>query len=315
MQDENEFLEFKEQLDFSSKRTKAHFLKEILSLANTLHGPAFLIIGVEDKTKRLVGVRNIAEEQLHQIVTEYCKPPIPFSYTIVEYEGVDLGIIQVFRSNFKPHTLKTRFTYQDTNGQRQELQETQIFVRHGSIIGEATREEILALTRDRESNVELLSRTVNELEKIEDEIHGINYYLREISNQIYDTQPREFNDRVVEGTFISIIVGCISAWMFGIGWFIFPIPIMGLWFTISIVFSAFGVIDFGFFRAFINSILLGSIITALLLLEIYYFEATGFLVAQSPLILKLVGGALVGAISGTIGSYLILRTERILRFG
>jgi|GEM_PF-4905294 len=302
-EEESAYLEFKEKLDLANKADKASFLKEILALVNTPHSPSFLIFGVEDKTKNLIGMKGLTEEQLQQIVAEYCKPLIPFSFKVVEYKGTPIGVMQIFRSNFKPHVLKARFSYLDSNGKPQEIRDNQIFTRHGSIVAEATREELIVMTQDRETNSELLARIVTELEKMGAGLLDTNYALERIEGQIYDNRPRQTPDRVIEGVFVSIITGSLACWL--------SLSLLApiLWFAVGIAASALKIIRYDFLRTVINSIVLGALQIILFRL-LSNIQFVGTLLEENQSIQQIVLGGVIGAISGVIGSFLLLNLER-----
>ncbi len=106
--DENEQLEFKASIDLDSKEGKAKFLKTILALANSATRVSFLLIGVEDKTKRIVGMPEITEEQLQKVVGDNCRPAIRFQFSKVDYKGLPVGVVAISHSYRKPHTLKKK---------------------------------------------------------------------------------------------------------------------------------------------------------------------------------------------------------------
>ena len=95
-QDESIYLELKSELTLGNKESKAKFLKEVLSLANSSVERAYLIVGVRDKTKDLVGISGITEEQIQQVVANWCRPAIGFDFEVVEYEGSELGVMTIY---------------------------------------------------------------------------------------------------------------------------------------------------------------------------------------------------------------------------
>src|SRR5574340_1144624 len=129
-QEEGDQLDFKERLDLDDKEGKVKFLRAMLALANSAEDYSYLIVGVEDKTKRLLGVRDLTEERIQQLMADYCKPPIPFSFELVPHKGVRLGVIRIRHSGWKPHTLKTKLGFIDSSSKKQqEFLDTQVFLR------------------------------------------------------------------------------------------------------------------------------------------------------------------------------------------
>ena len=75
-EDEGPTLDYKEDLVLNTDGDKAQFVKDILSLANSGQ-PAHIIIGIEDGTKKLVGLKkNHKAEQLNQILKDKCDPAL-----------------------------------------------------------------------------------------------------------------------------------------------------------------------------------------------------------------------------------------------
>jgi hypothetical protein len=310
-EDESAYLEFKESVDLDTKEGKAKFLRELLALVNSTNSShsSFLVIGVEDKTKKLVGVNNLAEEQLQQVASDYCKPPITFAFKVIEYQGSSMGVVQISYSSLKPHTLKTKFGYQDsTNGKQHEIRENQVFIRRGSIVNEATTEEIIAMAQDRDSEIEQRARVASQLEHIGAGLEDVTYYLGEISNQLSDNHPCEYTDRLIEGAFVSTISGSVVGWLWGAGWSLAPVvsPILVL--IVSVMASAFKIIDYGLTRAIINSIVLGGAITVLFELSASTVLSVGLL--SGGVILSIIYGALIGMIAGIVASMVLNHLEK-----
>jgi hypothetical protein len=277
-----------------------------------LHSPAYLIIGVEDKTKNLVGVKGLTEEQLQQIVAAYCKPSIPFSYKIVDVAGAQIGVMQFFCSNLRPHMLKTRFDYTDSKGKQRELRESQIFIRHGSIVEEATREDLVAILEDRSSNEELLAQIAAHLEKMSTELPDVTYQLGEISSQSGENHLVDFPDRVIEGAFVSCMAGGLAGLLWETGWMVTPLLTIPLCLVVSIVGAALRIVHYDFWRAFFSSLVLGILLSvAMALLDTLIVGSASL--NNPPIFSMLIIGSVFGVITGTIGSFLLLHLERRLR--
>jgi predicted HTH transcriptional regulator len=162
-QDENIKLEFKEGFDLKTSYGKAKFIKEMLALANSPGNPAYLLIGIEDKTKNPIGMGDIKEETLQQIIEDNCKPTIRFSFESVKIKDIEIGVITIPHSTRKPHTLRKKFGYSDSKGKQSELSDKQVFIRRGSVIYEASVEEIIEMAQEEEDYNEYF---LNELQNI-----------------------------------------------------------------------------------------------------------------------------------------------------
>lgn len=102
-------LDFKLKIDISSEAGKKELAKDVCAIANSKGGRGYLIIGVEDKTKRLVGINKakaLDEEKIQQVVSSRCEPPIPITVEIVNLDGIDIGIITIFDGGQKPYQIK-----------------------------------------------------------------------------------------------------------------------------------------------------------------------------------------------------------------
>ena len=102
-------LDFKLKIDISSEAGKKELAKDVCAIANSKGGRGYLIVGVEDRTKRLVGInkgKSLEEEKIQQVVSSRCEPPIPITVEIVDIDGIYIGIITIFDGGQKPYQIK-----------------------------------------------------------------------------------------------------------------------------------------------------------------------------------------------------------------
>lgn len=102
-------LDFKLKIDISSEAGKKELAKDVCDIANSKGGRGYLIIGVEDKTKGLIGInksKSLDEEKIQQVISSRCEPPIPITVEIVNLDGIDIGIITIFDGGQKPYQIK-----------------------------------------------------------------------------------------------------------------------------------------------------------------------------------------------------------------
>jgi hypothetical protein len=98
-EDEGPTLDYKEDLTLQTDGDKAQFIKDVLSLANSGQN-AHIIIGVEDGTKRLVGIKtNHKAEQLNYILKNKCDPPLTVEYSEKNIMGYEVGVIEFTGEN------------------------------------------------------------------------------------------------------------------------------------------------------------------------------------------------------------------------
>lgn len=104
---EGEKLDFKEKIELYSEGSKRELAKDICAIANSRGGVGYIIIGIRDKTKEIVGVeKSISEERLQQIVSSRCDPPIPVGIEEVDMDGRIIIIIEIYNGYQKPYQIR-----------------------------------------------------------------------------------------------------------------------------------------------------------------------------------------------------------------
>jgi len=98
---EGKTLEFKK--DLSSHK---NIIKTITAFANTAGGT--LLIGVEDKSKAIIGINDPleGEEQLAGMIADSIEPRLVPDIDIINWEGRTLLAVEVFPSSLRPHNIK-----------------------------------------------------------------------------------------------------------------------------------------------------------------------------------------------------------------
>lgn len=130
--DEGPKLDFKQEISLDTDGEKKELIKDVIAIANSRGGRGYIIFGVEDKTKRIVGIdsKNITEEKIQQIISSRSDPPVSTKFEVVEYEGKKLGILTIYKSTLRPHQM---------------IQNGVFYIRRGSTTDVAKREEIAAM--------------------------------------------------------------------------------------------------------------------------------------------------------------------------
>ncbi|HOQ36531.1 MAG TPA: putative DNA binding domain-containing protein [Acetivibrio sp.] len=128
-------LDFKAELNLSTEGDKKELTKDVIAMANSRGGRGYILFGIEDKTKRIIGINpaDFSEEQIQQIIYNRCDPPIPISVDFFNIEGKTVGALTVYRSSNKPHQM---------------IQNGAFYVRRGSTTGVARRSEIANLLQE-----------------------------------------------------------------------------------------------------------------------------------------------------------------------
>ncbi|MCT4612202.1 MAG: putative DNA binding domain-containing protein [Clostridia bacterium] len=122
-------LDFKETLELKMETQKKEFVKDICAIANSKGGRGYIVFGIKDKTKEVVGIdkKPYDEEKIQQMICNRCDPPVPVRVEGIEYEGKNLVVVTIFRTNQQPHQMRRNGSF---------------YVRRGSTTDVARREEI-----------------------------------------------------------------------------------------------------------------------------------------------------------------------------
>lgn len=122
-------LDFKARLSLTTESEKKELTKDVIAIANSRGGRGYIIFGIEDKTKRIVGVDpgDFKEEQIQQIIYNRSDPPVPVSVEFTDMDGKLVSVLTIYRSNQQPHQM---------------LQNGAFYIRRGSTTDIARRSEI-----------------------------------------------------------------------------------------------------------------------------------------------------------------------------
>lgn len=128
-------LDFKASLSLCTESEKKEFTKDVIAIANSRGGRGYIVFGIEDKTKKVLGIEpeDFQEEQIQQVIYNRCDPPIPVSVDFLEFEGKGVAVLTIYRSNHKPHQM---------------LNNGAFYVRRGSTTDVARRGEIANLLQE-----------------------------------------------------------------------------------------------------------------------------------------------------------------------
>ena len=128
-QEEGPKLDFKARLCLATESEKKELAKDVIAIANSRGGRGHIVFGVEDKTKKIIGVDpgNFKEEQIQQIIYNRCDPPVPVSVEFLEVDGKLVVVLTIYRSSHQPHQM---------------MQTGAFFIRRGSTTDTARRSEI-----------------------------------------------------------------------------------------------------------------------------------------------------------------------------
>jgi len=129
-QNEGKTLEFKRNLS-----SPKNILKNVVAFANTAGG--IILIGVDDETRKPVGVADPLEEEerLCNMIADAVTPRVVPNVEMTTVDGKTILLVEVFLSSLRPHWLKA------------EGPEDGVYVRLGSSNRQADRELIAELRR------------------------------------------------------------------------------------------------------------------------------------------------------------------------
>ena len=146
---EDQTLELKQTLDLTDRPSRAEIARDIAAMANREGG--YIVVGVVDARHRASpdlhaavtgwsGDVDETERQLRTILTDFCDPPprIDVSAFLEPHTSRTLLVIHVHRSHARPHAISR------SSGS---IQRHEIWVRDGSMVRIATREEIEEMIR------------------------------------------------------------------------------------------------------------------------------------------------------------------------
>ncbi len=132
---EYEKLDFKLDFNIDKEYSKREFVKDVTAIANSKGGRGYIIFGVEDKKKEIVGVtaNKLEEERIQQLICGRCDPPVPIRFEEIFYKGKKLFVLTIFKSSQRPHQI---------------LQTGTFYIRRGSTTDVARRYEVASMLQE-----------------------------------------------------------------------------------------------------------------------------------------------------------------------
>ncbi|MBP3889154.1 MAG: putative DNA binding domain-containing protein [Cellulosilyticum sp.] len=128
--DEGFKLDFKLQLHLELESEKKEFVKDVIAIANTAGGRGYIIFGIEDQTRQIVGLEDLPEhieERIQQIIAHRALPPVPVRFDLLEVNHKKVGVVTIFKSMQVPHQM---------------IQTGAFYIRRGSTTDKANRHEV-----------------------------------------------------------------------------------------------------------------------------------------------------------------------------
>ncbi len=166
-------LDFKLKLRAFCETGKKELTKDICAIANSSGGRGYIIVGVEDKTKNIIGIQEndmFKEEQIQQIITTRCEPPIPIEVDFVEIKNKKIGVISIYDGGQKPYQVRDNGAF---------------YIRRGSTTDVMRKQELIVLLEEN------LSLTIETCPLIKSSIDILNM---ELVNRYFSKKGIEINE-------------------------------------------------------------------------------------------------------------------------
>lgn len=157
-------LDFKLTLDFFTEGGKKEFAKDVCAIANSNGGRGYIIIGIKDKNKEVIGVEirdSYLEERIQRIITSRCEPPIPVTLDYIDINNKTVAIITIYDGDQKPYQIKETGAF---------------YIRRGSTTDVMRKQEIL---KSFEENLDLNIETCPVMKS------NINFLNNELINKYF----------------------------------------------------------------------------------------------------------------------------------
>jgi len=165
--EENEKMDFKAEIKLTTEGEKKELVKDVTAIANSRGGRGYIIFGVEDKTKRIIGIEpdDSLEERIQQIIYNRTDPPVPVSLDLVKIKNKTVAVLTIFKSKHAPHQM---------------LQTGAFYVRRGSTTDFARRSELAAMMQ--ENGLMTFETVIVKQATLEDlEIDRVNAFFKSIN--------------------------------------------------------------------------------------------------------------------------------------
>lgn len=166
-------LDFKLRLELYSETGKKELTKDICAIANSNGGRGYIIVGIEDKTREVIGIQEddmFKEEQIQQIIATRCEPPIPIEVDFVDIQHKKIGVISIYDGEQKPYQVRENGAF---------------YIRRGSTTDIMRKQELVALFEEN------LSLTIETCPLIRS---GIDMLNMELVNKYFNKKGIEVNE-------------------------------------------------------------------------------------------------------------------------
>lgn len=171
--EEGRKLDFKQRLELNFETGKKELTKDICAIANSNGGRGYIVVGIEDKTKKIIGISEedkFNEEKIQQIVASRCDPPIPVSVDYLRIEDKDVAVITIYNWEQRPYQVRESGAF---------------FIRRGSTTDIMRKQELVAAFE------ESLNLNIEACAIVRSDISALNM---DIVNKYFKSKAIEIND-------------------------------------------------------------------------------------------------------------------------
>jgi predicted HTH transcriptional regulator len=175
--EEGRKLDFKQRIELSGETGKKELTKDICAIANSNGGRGYIIVGIEDKTKNIIGLKKedmFSEEQIQQIIASRCDPPIPVSVEYLTLEDKNIGVITIYNWDQKPYQVRESGAF---------------YIRRGSTTDIMRKQELVAAFE------ESLNLNIEGCGVLKSDISALNM---DIINQYFRSKSIDINNENIE---------------------------------------------------------------------------------------------------------------------
>ncbi len=136
-------VDFKRELNLGRDKEKAEFVRDVLALANTKSpGKRYLVVGFGSKSRVFEASVDptIDQDRLENILLAYAEPAPRVIYSVLPWEGGQLGLVEVVREPWSlPYKVKRNLAH---------VRAGDIYVRHGSHTETPSPNELVSLEEE-----------------------------------------------------------------------------------------------------------------------------------------------------------------------
>ena len=100
IQAERPYFDLKQLIDLASEGGRGKLVRNIAALANSNPGtPSFIIVGIEDRSRRVLGATYVDDARVQQLVRHYLSPRLEVMYEMISYptsgSELKLGLLTI----------------------------------------------------------------------------------------------------------------------------------------------------------------------------------------------------------------------------